>query len=195
VEEQGGAQGLPASHESRRRADRLDLPGRHQHPPGPPRPYGALQWGGRQGRREPHLAQGQERLGRLERSRSRGQADLAADPRGEVVRVRLDRKATSISLLVVLGVRADGQKVLLAVKNMGGESEAAWRTLLDDLAARGLRTPELLIVDGAPGLEKALVAALWPDVPAQRCTVHKDRNLLAQAPTSCMARSRPSTRT
>ena len=100
---------------------------------------------------------------------------------GTVVRVRLDRKATSISLLVVLGVRADGQKVLLAVKNMGGESEAAWRALLDDLVARGLRAPELLIVDGAPGLEKAL-AALWPDVPAQRCTVHKHRNLLAHAP-------------
>jgi putative transposase len=41
---------------------------------------------------------------------------------GTVVRVRLDRKATSISLLVVIGVRADGQKVLLAIKSMGGES-------------------------------------------------------------------------
>ena len=46
---------------------------------------------------------------------------------GSVVRVRLDRKATNISLLVVLGIRRDGQKVLLAVRNMGGESEAAWR--------------------------------------------------------------------
>jgi transposase-like protein len=100
---------------------------------------------------------------------------------GTVVRVRLDRKATSISLLVVLGVRRDGQKVLLAVKNMGGESEAAWRSILDDLVARGLRTPEFLITDGAAGLERAL-AALWPDVPAQRCTVHKHRNLLAHAP-------------
>jgi putative transposase len=71
--------------------------------------------------------------------------------------------------------------VLLAVKNMGGESETAWRTLLDDLVKRGLRTPELVIVDGAPGLEKAL-AALWPDVLVQRCTVHKHRNLLAHAP-------------
>ena len=53
---------------------------------------------------------------------------------GTVVRVRLDRQATSISLLVALGVRQDGQKILLAVKNMGGESEAAWRTLLDDLS-------------------------------------------------------------
>src|SRR5690606_16492502 len=75
---------------------------------------------------------------------------------GTVVRVRLDKKATSISLLVALGVRRDGQKVLLAIKNMGGESEAAWRALLDDLVKRGLQTPELVIVDGAPGLEKAL---------------------------------------
>jgi putative transposase len=100
---------------------------------------------------------------------------------GTVVRVRLDKKSTSISLLIALGVRQDGQKVLLAVKSMGGESEAAWRSLLDDLVKRGLRTPELVIVDGAPGLEKAL-AALWPDVLLQRCTVHKHRNLLAHAP-------------
>ena len=45
---------------------------------------------------------------------------------GTSVGVRLDKKSTSISLLVALGVRQDGQKVLLAVKNMGGESEAAW---------------------------------------------------------------------
>jgi putative transposase len=100
---------------------------------------------------------------------------------GTVVRVRLDRKATSVSLLAVLGVRRDGQKVLLAVRAMAGESEAAWRAVLDDLVARGLRTPEFLIIDGAAGLETAL-AALWPAVPAQRCTVHKHRNLLAHAP-------------
>jgi putative transposase len=100
---------------------------------------------------------------------------------GTVVRVRLDRKATNVSLLVVLGARRDGQKVLLAVKNMGGESEAAWRGILDDLIARGLRAPEFLITDGGAGLERAL-AALWPEVPAQRCTVHKHRNLLAHAP-------------
>ena len=112
---------------------------------------------------------------------------LAEDPivrlilDGTVVRVRLDRKATSISLLVVLGVRADGQKVLLAIKSMGGESTEAWRSVLDDLIRRGLRRPEFLIVDGAPGLDKA-IAAVWDGVPVQRCTVHKHRNLLAHAP-------------
>jgi putative transposase len=100
---------------------------------------------------------------------------------GTVVRVRLDRRATGLSILVALGVRRDGQKVLLGLRNMGGESEASWRAFLDDLVARGLRMPDLLIVDGAPGLEAALTA-LWPDVPVQRCTVHKHRNLLAHAP-------------
>jgi len=100
---------------------------------------------------------------------------------GTVVRVRLDRKATSISLLVVIGVRADGQKVLLAIKSMGGESTEAWRTVLDDLIQRGLRRPEFLIVDGAAGLDKA-IAAVWDGVPVQRCTVHKHRNLFAHAP-------------
>jgi putative transposase len=100
---------------------------------------------------------------------------------GTVVRVRLDSKATSISLLVVLGIRRDGQKVLLAVRNMGGESEAAWRGLLDDLVSRGLPPPSFVIIDGAVGLEKAL-GLVWPDALMQRCTVHKHRNLLAHAP-------------
>ena len=78
-------------------------------------------------------------------------------------------------------MRQDGQKVLLAVKNMGGETSQAWRAVLDDLVKRGLRQPEFLIVDGGTGLEQAL-AARWDDVPTQRCTVHKHRNLLAHAP-------------
>src|ERR1700747_1863423 len=93
---------------------------------------------------------------------------------GTVVRVRLDRKANA-------SVRLGGQKVLLAAKNMGGETSEAWRAVLDDLVKRGLRKPEFLIVDGGTGLEQAL-AALWGDVPTQRCTVHKPRTLLAHAP-------------
>jgi putative transposase len=100
---------------------------------------------------------------------------------GTVVKARLDRKATAISLLIALGVRRDGQKLVLAIKNMGGESEAAWRAVLDDLMARGMARPELVVVDGGKGLEAAL-ASLWDDVPVQRCTVHKERNLLAHAP-------------
>ncbi|SMG55247.1 Transposase, Mutator family [Paracoccus sp. J56] len=84
---------------------------------------------------------------------------------GTVIKTRLDRKATNISVLAAIGVRRDGQKVLLAIRNMGGESTAAWSQFLADLDARGLRRPEFVIVDGAPGLEAALVgsgAETWP---------------------------------
>ncbi len=101
---------------------------------------------------------------------------------GTVIKTRLDRKATNISVLAAIGVRRDGQKVLLSIRNMGGESTAAWRQFLDDLDARGLKRPEFVIVDGAPGLEAALVALWGEDLPIQRCTVHKHRNLLAHAP-------------
>ena len=78
-------------------------------------------------------------------------------------------------------VIADGQGPVALGGIMGGESSEAWRTVLDDLINRGLRRPEFLIVDGAPGLDKA-IAAVWDGVPVQRCTVHKHRNLLAHAP-------------
>jgi putative transposase len=44
---------------------------------------------------------------------------------GTVIKTRLDRKATNISVLAAIGVRRDGQKVLLSLRNMGGESTAA----------------------------------------------------------------------
>lgn len=101
---------------------------------------------------------------------------------GTVIRTRLDRKATNISVLAAIGVRRDGQKVLLSIRNMGGESTAAWSQFLTDLDARGLKRPEFAIVDGAPGLETALVALWGENLPIQRCSVHKHRNLLAHAP-------------
>ncbi len=101
---------------------------------------------------------------------------------GTVIKTRLDKKATNISVLAAVGVRRDGQKVLLSIRNMGGESKAAWRQFIDDLDARGLARPEFVIVDGAPGLESALIALWGAELPIQRCTVHKHRNLLGHAP-------------
>ena len=51
-----------------------------------------------------------------------------------------------------------GRKVLLFIRDMG--DIAAWRRFLDDPDARGLKRLELVIVDGAPGLEAALPALL-----------------------------------
>ncbi len=65
---------------------------------------------------------------------------------GTVIKTRIDRKATNISVLAAIGVRRDGQKVLLSITNMGGESTAAWWQFLQDIDlqdidARGLKRP------------------------------------------------------
>jgi hypothetical protein len=92
---------------------------------------------------------------------------------GTVERVRLDREATSISLLVVMRVCAHSQKVLLAVKSMGGESTEAGAqcsTISSSVACAG---PNSSSIDGASGLENA-IAVVWDAVPVQRCTLHED---------------------
>ena len=65
---------------------------------------------------------------------------------GTVIKTRLDRKATNISVLAAIGVRRDGQKVLISIRNMGGESTTAWCQFLTDLDARGLSRPELSLI-------------------------------------------------
>jgi len=84
-------------------------------------------------------------------------------------------------LLLAHGVRRDGSRVLLAVHLGGRESTESWKGVLDDLTERGLKAPRLVITDGNPGLIRAL-KDIWPDVPRQRCTVHKTRNVLARVP-------------
>ena len=75
-----------------------------------------------EGHGEPDVAQGEERLGRLECPLARGEPIVRLIRDGTVVRVRLNGKATSISLLVVLGVRADGHKMCSRSTSMGGRA-------------------------------------------------------------------------
>lgn len=102
---------------------------------------------------------------------------------GTVLHVRMDGRSERMTILVALGVRSDGRKVALAFKPMGAESKDAWKEILEDLSSRGVKQPQVVMTDGSKGLEAAL-AEVWPLVLVQRCTVHKERNLLAKAPES-----------
>jgi len=100
--------------------------------------------------------------------------------------VRCGGKAERLPIMVAIGVRSTGEKVLLSLAVMGVESTAAWSGFVTDLANRGLKRIELAIVDGNKGLTRALLE-LWPKLPIQRCTVHKLWNLLGHAPKSLQA--------
>ena len=79
---------------------------------------------------------------------------------GFALRVRSAGKVVSVPVLGVVGVLPDGRKQLLALDLCAGESFAAWKGCLDDLEARGLRSPVLCVIDGNAGLRRA-VGLVW----------------------------------
>jgi putative transposase len=96
-------------------------------------------------------------------------------------KVRLGQAHSCV--LVLLGVRLDGTKELIALAEGLRESTESWADLLRDCRRRGMRDPELVVGDGAMGLWKAL-AAVFPAARHQRGWVHKARNITNALPKS-----------
>ena len=97
------------------------------------------------------------------------------------VNVRLEED--KLCLLVIVGVRADGTKELVALADGYRESTGSWADLLRDCARRGMRAPVLAAGDGALGFWAAL-REVFPDTRAQRCWFHKVSNVLSALPKS-----------
>ena len=97
------------------------------------------------------------------------------------LKVRLDQE--KLCLLVMLGVRADGRKELVAITDGYRESTESWADLLRDCVRRGMTAPVLAIGDGALGFWKA-VREVFPATKEQRCWFHKQANVLAALPKS-----------
>ncbi len=84
-------------------------------------------------------------------------------------------------VLVAWGFTTEGERVLLDVCLGQRERVEDWLDLGQGLIRRGLRSPLLVVTDGAPGLVRA-VTELWPDADRQRCAEHRLRNVLAKLP-------------
>ncbi|MFE9976180.1 IS256 family transposase [Streptomyces hirsutus] len=99
-------------------------------------------------------------------------------------KVRLGQAHSCV--LVLMGVRADGRKELIALAEGLRESTESWADLLRDCRRRGMRDPELVVGDGAMGLWRAL-AEVFPQARHQRCWVHKVRNVMNALPKSAQS--------
>jgi transposase-like protein len=88
-----------------------------------------------------------------------------------------------LCVLVIVGVRADGSKELVALADGYRESTESWADLLRDCHRRGMRAPVLAVGDGALGFWAAL-REVFPTTREQRCWVHKTANILAALPKS-----------
>ena len=106
---------------------------------------------------------------------------------GVHVPIRLEED--DLTLLVMIGVRRDGRKELLALEEGYRESSESWASVLRDLKRRGLAAPVLVIGDGNLGLWKAL-RRVWPGVRSQRCWVHKLVKVLDKLPKRLQPRAK-----
>jgi transposase-like protein len=97
------------------------------------------------------------------------------------VNIRLEEH--KLCLLVVIGVRADGRKELVALADGYRESVESWADLLRDCARRGMSAPVLAVGDGALGFWGAL-REVFPQARGQRCWFHKIANILGALPKS-----------
>jgi transposase-like protein len=101
--------------------------------------------------------------------------------------VRLEEER--LCCLVIVGVRADGTKELVAIADGYRESTESWADLLRDLKRRGMRAPLLAVGDGALGFWGAL-REVFPDTRGQRCWVHKVANVVNALPKSAQPTAR-----
>ncbi len=97
------------------------------------------------------------------------------------LKVRLEQD--KVCLLVMIGVRADGTKELVALADGHRESSESWADLLRDCKRRGMRAPVLAVGDGALGFWKA-IREVFPDTLEQRCWFHVGGNVLSALPKS-----------
>ena len=97
--------------------------------------------------------------------------------------MRVDGSIEKVPVLVVIGVTAQGHKMVLALQSGDKESATTWRELFKDLKRRGLRADRVLlgIMDGLSGLQKVFKEE-FPNARVQRCQVHVARNVLAKVP-------------
>jgi len=97
------------------------------------------------------------------------------------LKVRLDQE--KLCLLVMIGVRSDGRKELVALADGYRESAGSWADLLRSCRRRGMTTPVLAVGDGALGFWTA-VREVFPETREQRCWFHVQANVLAALPKS-----------
>jgi transposase-like protein len=103
--------------------------------------------------------------------------------RADGIHVNIRLEEHKLCLLVMIGVRADGRKELIALADGYRESAESWADLLRDCARRGMRAPVLAAGDGALGFWGAL-REVFPQAREQRCWFHKSANVLAALPKS-----------
>jgi transposase-like protein len=100
---------------------------------------------------------------------------------GTYFTVIYQEEGCKMPILVVIGIKPDGEREVLGFSVGDRENQQAWEEVFEDLKRRGVREVGLLITDGHQAMLTAL-SAKFPDVKRQRCIKHKISNVLGYLP-------------
>ena len=100
---------------------------------------------------------------------------------GVVLKRSWGGEVRNVSILIAIGVSADGYRQILGVAEGAKEDKSGWLEFLKHLKGRGLKTPELIISDACLGLSEA-ASEVYPESAWQRCVVHSYRNVFSVVP-------------
>ena len=91
--------------------------------------------------------------------------------------INFGKRGEGVVVIAALGVSRFGVKKLLGIWSGGTENSGVCGGLVDDLRSRGLRRPEIVVLDGSKAQRSAILES-WEDALISRCQEHKRRNLL-----------------
>lgn len=107
--------------------------------------------------------------------------EAVGEHREYIIHLNIRLEEERLCLLVMIGVRSDGVKELIAVQDGYRESSESWSSVLRDLSRRGMKEPVLAVGDGDLGFWSAL-RDVWPETKEQRCWFHKLGNVIDKLP-------------
>ena len=90
-------------------------------------------------------------------------------------------RVENVSVLVAIGINAEGHREVIGVTEGMREDSASWEQFFRGMIERGLKGVRLVVGDRCAGLV-ATVGSMLPKAKYQRCMVHFMRNVLSKVP-------------
>jgi transposase-like protein len=94
------------------------------------------------------------------------------------VKLQRDKRYQNECFYIILGLKEDFTREVIAIVNLPTESSTGWRQIFSELKQRGVKSVGIIVSDGLSGLEK-IISEEFNKTPHQKCIVHLQRTLQA----------------
>ena len=98
------------------------------------------------------------------------------------IKLKRDNKYENECFYIILGLREDYTREIVAIVNFPQESATAWEYIFDEIKNRGVKSVGLIVSDSLSAIDKSISNKF--KTAHQKCTVHLTRNLMSRVRSS-----------